>query len=134
MPSESSTPRSRRSESLRVRVHAEEREGLRRLAESLDLKPSELLRRLVREAVTQGPDYFDDGLAELRTAHRELAAIGRNINQLARAANREEPIVAAELLPALEDAKSQVAAVGRVYRDAVERSRRRTAGVVKAGS
>ena len=101
---------------------------------SLDLKPSELLRRLVREAVTQGPDYFDDGLEELRAAHRELAAIGRNINQLARAANREEPIVAAELLPALEDAKKQVASVGRVYRDAVERSRRRTAGVVKADS
>jgi len=119
------TSKKRRTEALRVRVRDDEREALNRLAKALDRKPSELLRRLVREAVNGGPDYFDDGLDELRTAHRELAAVGRNINQLAKAANREKPIVAAELRSELAEVKARVEDVASVYRGAVERARHR---------
>lgn len=114
------------SDSLRVRVHADERIALGRLAKSLDEKPSRLVRRLVREAITQGPDFFDDGLTELRAAHRELAAVGRNINQLAKAANKDERVVPAQLKRNLAAAKLQVERLAEIYREAVERSRRRT--------
>ncbi len=114
------------SDALRIRIHTDERIALGRLAKSLDEKPSRLVRRLVREAITQGPDFFDDGLAELRAAHRELAAVGRNINQLAKAANREERVVPAQLRRNLAAAKLQVERLAEIYREAVERSRRRT--------
>ena len=127
------TAKKRRSEALRVRVRDDEREALNRLAKSLDRKPSEILRRLVREAVTGGPDFFDDGLEELRTAHRQLAAVGRNINQLAKAANRDEPIVASELRDELADVKARVEDVAGVYRRAVERARKRTVKPLRKG-
>ena len=127
------TAKKRRSEALRVRVRDDEREALNRLAKSLDRKPSEILRRLVREAVTGGPDFFDDGLEELRTAHRQLAAVGRNINQLAKAANRDEPIVASELRDELADVKARVEDVAGVYRGAVERARKRTVKPLRKG-
>ena len=127
------TAKKRRSEALRVRVRDDEREALNRLAKSLDRKPSEILRRLVREAVTGGPDFFDDGLEELRTAHRQLAAVGRNINQLAKAANRDEPIVASELRDELAEVKARVEDVAGVYRGAVERARKRTVKPLRKG-
>ncbi len=127
------TAKKRRSEALRVRVRVDEREALNRLAKSLGRKPSEVLRRLVREAVTGGPDFFDDGLDELRAAHRELAAVGRNINQLAKAANRDEPVVASELRGELADVKARVDDVAGIYRGAVERARRRTVKALREG-
>ena len=114
------------SDSLRVRIHADERRALGRLAESLDEKPSRIVRRLIREAITEGPDFFDDGISELRSAHRELAAVGRNINQLARSANQGERVVPAQLKRNLAAAKLQVERVADFYREAVERARQRT--------
>ena len=89
-------------------------------------KPSRIVRRLIREAITQGPDFFDDGVGELRSAHRELAAVGRNINQLARSANQGEKVMPVQLKRNLAAAKLQVERVAAVYRDAVERARQRT--------
>lgn len=77
-----SNPAALRSRVAFVRLREDEWAGLKQLAVSLDQTPSRLLRRLIREALTGGPDYFDDGLLELRRMHRELAAIGRNLNQL----------------------------------------------------
>ncbi len=114
------------SDSLRVRIHSDERVALGKLAESLDEKPSRIVRRLIREAITEGPDFFDDGVDELRAAHRQLAAIGRNINQLARSANQGEKIMPVQLKRNLAAAKQQVERVADIYRDAVERARQRT--------
>ena len=128
-----STSKTSRSEALRVRVNEEERAGLMQLAASIEQKPSRVLRRLIREAVTGGPDFFDDGLNELRTAHRQLAAVGRNINQLAKAANRAERIVPHELRGELTIVKARVEDLARLYRQALERARARTVNVVRAG-
>ena len=111
---------------LHVRVRPGERKALDKLAKSMDEKPSRVVRRLLSEAITGGPDYFDDGLKELRTAHRELAAVGRNINQLAKAANRDERVVSKDLRRNLAAAKQQVDRLTGIYRDAVERVHRRT--------
>jgi len=115
-----------KSDSLRVWVRPNERKALQKLADSLGVKPSQVVRRVVREAITGGPEYFGDGLKELQTAHRELAAVGRNINQLARAANRDEKIVSKDLRRNLAAVKQQVDRLAEVYRDAVDRVHRRT--------
>lgn len=120
-----------KTESLRVRVNPEEHAALQALAQSLDQKPSQVVRRLVREAITGGPEYFADELSELRAAHREIAAVGRNINQLARAANRDEPVVSRDLRRNLAAAKQQVERVAVLYREAVERIQQRNADRVE---
>ena len=127
------TRKPRRSEALRVRVNQEERAGLMRLAASIEQKPSRVLRRLIREAVTGGPDFFDDGLNELRMAHQQLAAVGRNINQLAKAANRDERIVPHELRSELSDARARVEDLARLYRQAVVRAHVRSAKPMEEG-
>ena len=121
-----------KTSSLRVRVNAEEHAALQRLAESLDEKPSQVVRRLLREAITGGPEYFEDGLAEMRAAHRELAAVGRNINQLARAANRDERVVSKDLRRNLAAAKQQIDRVAVLYRIAVERVQQRNVDRVES--
>ena len=110
---------------LHVRVRPAERRELQKLAKVLNQKPSGVVRRLMREAITGGPEYFDDGLQEIRTAHRELAAVGRNINQLAKAANRDERVVSKDLRRNLAAAKQQVDRLTALFRDAVERIHRR---------
>ena len=114
-----------------MRVRSDEREAFMKLARSLQKRPSELLRRLMREAVTQRPDYFADGLHELREAHRQLAAVGRNVNQLAKAANRDEAIVPSKLRGELASVLTRVERLAEIYRDAVARTRQRTVKVLR---
>ena len=114
-----------------MRIRSDEREAFTKLARSLQKRPSELLRRLVREAVTGGPDYFADGLHELREAHRQLAAVGRNVNQLLKLANRDEPVVSASLRGELAVVLARVERLSDVYRDAVARTRQRTVKVLR---
>ena len=49
-----------------VRLWTEEKEGLAQLAETLGETPSRVIRRLIREAINGGPDYFEDGEGEIR--------------------------------------------------------------------
>ena len=76
------------SRSRNIRLHLAEDQGLKQLAENLGETPSRVIRRLIREAINGGPDYFDDGVLDLRRMYRELNSIGSNLNQLSRAANR----------------------------------------------
>lgn len=78
-----------KSSAMKVRLSDAESEALVKACAKLGVTRSRLLRRFVREFVRGRPDYFDDGLAELRACHRQLAAVGRNLNQIARALNEE---------------------------------------------
>ena len=73
-------PKRGRSEDIRVRAWPEEKAGLKQLAETLGETPSRVIRRLIREAINGGPDYFEDGREEIRRMRRQLTAIGRNLN------------------------------------------------------
>ena len=64
-----------RSRMAFVRLREVEWVGLKQLAADLDQASSRIIRRLIREALTGGPDYCDDGLLELGRMHRELAAL-----------------------------------------------------------
>lgn len=82
----------KKSETLHIRLLEEERRSLNELSEELGVKPSIFVRRLIREAVNQGPDFFDDGIKELRETNRQIAAIGRNLNRLVLMMNSGDPI------------------------------------------
>lgn len=113
--------RSGRSEATRVRLNAEEKSGLKELAEALGEKEGRILRRLLREALNGGPEYFLDGLEELRSAHREVASVGRNFNQLVRAVNADDRAVPCDLVEQVVAARDEVRRIERVFRAAVDR-------------
>ena len=66
------------SRSRNIRLHHEEDQALIELAADLGQPPSRIIRRLIREAINGGPDYFQDGLLELR---RMRARVGRDRRQ-----------------------------------------------------
>lgn len=117
-----------KSEAVRVRLDEEEKEAFTRLADKLGVKPSILHRRLIKEAVDEGPEVFEKELAALLDANVQLSAIGRNINQIARAINQGaivvEPIVSRDLEDVLSAVEAQKGAVRRMIKRA--RSKRRT--------
>ena len=114
-----SKPSEIRSRVAFVRLREEESEGLKKMAENLGETPSRVIRRLIREALTGGPDYFDDGLIDLRRMHRELASIGRNLNQMTKAVNRGQVVNGEEMRAVINAAVVQMEAVKGLYLRAV---------------
>lgn len=116
-----------KSEAVRVRLDKDEKDAFTRLADRLGVKPSILHRRLIKEAVDEGPEVFEKELAALLDANVQLSAIGRNINQIARAINQGavvvEPIVASDLDGVLAAIDAQKESVRRMIKRA--RSKRR---------
>lgn len=111
-------PQQRRSRMVHVRLREEEWAAFQRFATLIDQAPSRILRRLLREAITGGLDYFDDGLLELRRMRNELAAIGRNLNQLVRTANQGAAVDGDERRRVINAVAVQVEAVKELYRRA----------------
>ena len=109
-----------RSSMVHVRLHDPEAAALKALAENLGQSPSRIIRRLIREAITGGPDYFKDELVELSRMSRELAAIGRNLNQLSRAANRGEAVSGPAVRRVVNASMVQMEGVKRLYDQALE--------------
>jgi len=110
-----------------VRVDEDEKQAFTRLADRLGVKPSVLHRRLMKEAVDEGPEVFEKELAALLDANVQLSAIGRNINQIARAINQGaivvEPIDSRDLEGVISAVDAQKEAVRRMIKRA--RSKRR---------
>ena len=109
----------RRSRIRAARFRADEDAGLQALATAYGVPPSRIIRRLVREAINGGPDYFKDDVKEIRMMHVHLAAIGRNLNQLVRAANRGEPILNADVLRVVDVLRLDVTVIEDRYLKAV---------------
>ena len=120
-----SKPREVRSRVAGVRLREEEWAGLAQLAENLGETPSRIIRRLVREALNGGPDYFQEGLIDLRRMHRELASIGRNLNQMTKAVNRGQVLDGEEMRAVINAAVVQMEAVKALYFRAVKTTGKR---------
>ena len=129
------TPDARRlSGVVRVRLRPEEAAGLKQFAANLGQSPSRIIRRLIREAINGGPDYFKDELVDLRGATRELAAIGRNLNQLSHAANRGEAVSGPTVRRVVNAALVQTEAVKALYVQALETVAERAVGPFQEAS
>src|SRR3954470_1189742 len=73
---------------LRIRLNESENHAVIELAKSQGEKTrSRIIRKMIREAVGEGPDLLKDDLNGVREAVRQVAALGRNINQISRAVN-----------------------------------------------
>ena len=114
------------SQMYTLRLRPEESSGLKTLGAALQLPPSRIIRRLIREAITGGPDYFADGEKEMRMLHVHLAAVGRNLNQLVRAANRGEPLLNEDVQRVVDVLRLQVAGIEDRYFKAVRAAAKRT--------
>ena len=109
-----------RSGMVHVRLYVHEAAALKQLAAHLGQSPSRLIRRLIREAITGGPDYFKDELVDLRRVSRELAAIGRNLNQLSRAANQGATVSGDDVRRVINAGILQMEVVKGLYDQALE--------------
>jgi hypothetical protein len=115
-------PRARdpKTRSTRVRLTDAEFAAFEEAAQKIGTVRARVMRRAVREIITRGPDLFDDGLAEFNAMRRELAAIGRNLNQITRAINSGD-----------EPELRHIEAVTMAVSDQVERVEGQVARVVK---
>ena len=120
-----SKPREVRSRVAGVRFREEEWAGLVQLAENLGETPTRIIRHAVREALNGGPDYFQEGLIDLRRMHRELASIGRNLNQMTKAVNRGQVVNGEEMRGVINAAVVQMEAVKALYFRAVKTTGKR---------
>ena len=102
-------PKRARTGMAHVRLWTEEKEGL---------APARETPRSAK--LNGGPDYFEDGAGEIRRMRYELTRIGRNLNQFARAVNRGERVMSADLRRAFNACTVQVEAVRLAYSHAVK--------------
>ena len=124
----------KRSETLSVRLTPPEKAGLVRLAARHGVAPSRLARRMIREAGLQGViDPFPSEAAALQDATSQVAAAGRNLNQIAKAVNRGSAIIDPETRADLEATLTAVRKVRDEVRATLMRAKtrsRRLAGPV----
>ncbi len=76
-----------RTDRVTVRFTRNEGRDLQRLASVRGLKRSAYLGGLFRAHATRAPYFTDEEVGALRDANRQLAAVGRNVNQIAKALN-----------------------------------------------
>jgi predicted DNA-binding protein len=84
-----------------------------------------LLRKMIREAIEQGPDLAKDDLNHFREGVRQLAALGNNVNQIAHAihAGRARDVMFDPNL--LQAVSHQVTSLKKEIADLVMRSHKR---------
>ena len=119
MPGPQSKAPKVRSKMAFVRLREDEWAALTELAATLGQPPSRIMRRLIREAITGGPDYFKDEMVDLSRMILELAAIGSNLNQLARAANQGGAVSGDDVRRVINAGLVQMEAVKGLYKRAV---------------
>jgi hypothetical protein len=113
------------NKNIRIRLNEDENQALTALVIACGEKNmSNIIRKLIREGIGQGPDLLTKDLGTFREAIRQLGALGCNINQIARALNsgmHPDP----GLQSVLEDVKKQVLAVQKEVLLIAMRSRNR---------
>ena len=75
---------------MTFRASEELKAAVAEFAEARGVSSSEVIRRVLDEAVGEGPSFFPDETGALLGVRSELKAIGRNLNQVARKVNSGE--------------------------------------------
>jgi len=107
---------------LNVRLNEEENLRFQRLAEQLQTTRSRLMRKMIREAIGAGPDLLHQELKLIEELAYQLAAIGRNLNQLVRAIHSGKVAVTAADQVAIEAVRAQVEQVDKEVILVIDRS------------
>ena len=115
----------KKSEAMRVRLSEIERNAFNKLADRIDKKPSHIVRRMIREAVNGEPDFFADGIKELKETNRQIAAIGRNLNRLLKLVELDKPINGFDLKNEYDSLKLGYVELQKSYEALYARSKNR---------
>lgn len=86
-PQELPEATSLQDKTLYIRLTDAEKVAVSNRANERGFKPAAWVRSLIRSTLAQTPHFNDEELHELREANRQLAALGRNINQIAKTLN-----------------------------------------------
>ncbi len=108
-----------------IRLRIAEDDALKQMAAATGQTPSQVLRQLLRIAATGAPDFVGDDKIALRMLARQIAAIGRNLNQLVRSINRGEQVAPDDLRRVLNATRVQFTVVHQTYLNAVRATVRR---------
>lgn len=128
-PTEQSQPV---TSAARLRLTPDEMAELKRLAAVQGVTVARLLRRAVREMITGGPDLFDDGLKALSETARQLAAAGRNLNQIAATLNSGDHAYASDIRNAIAEMRTALDVAQDRYVSLIRGSRERWLTVTTA--
>jgi metal-responsive CopG/Arc/MetJ family transcriptional regulator len=77
-----------KQENFPIRINKFLKDEADKRAETYGIKRAQWIRNLIQANLTKKPVLLEKSINEIRTANRELAAIGRNINQLTKVLNR----------------------------------------------
>lgn len=83
-------------EILNLRLRLQEKQKFKLIADRLQTTPSRLIRKVVRDTIGFGPDLIPQELKVVGEAVNQLAALGRNLNQLLRCIHQGQVNVASD--------------------------------------
>ena len=113
--------------SLSFRFTPAEKDALFKLAEQRGVSASELVRRLVRESVFHGPTFFDDQISEAFKLRHEVAAVGRNLNQITKRVHSGQITADPVKFEMIQALLLNYSAVSKLMRNVLQASKKRRA-------
>lgn len=108
---------------LELRLSDSELQAVREIARTTGESPNRWVASLVRAYITRKPQLGMHELAVIAESNARLLAMGRNLNQIARALNSGERAIAPDLVPTelTADITAHVGAVSKAIRANLER-------------
>lgn len=108
---------------LNTRLTEAELHALDELLEALGTTRAEFMRKAMREATAAGPDPIKNDMKTFREAVYQLAAVGRNFNQMVRVMNSGDQPDPERLRAMLEEIRSVLRKLDQEWNAVVLRSR-----------
>ncbi len=117
-----------------VRMSAQEHALFGEFCESLNVTPSEALRRLARSAALLGPTFTGEARVEVIALTRQMRAVGNNLNQAVHHMNAGHVMQGEDMKGHLEAVSRAIGELDRLYRSLCVKSYRRAEAVVAGRS
>jgi hypothetical protein len=111
--------------SAHVRLDEAEDAGFQQLVERLETTRSRLLRKIIRESIGEGPDLLPQEMKPFEEAVFQLAALGRNLNQLLKLVHSGQVKADSQELMLMEGIRTQVELLKKETLTVIDRSRER---------
>jgi len=111
--------------SAHVRLDEAEDAGFQQLADRLQTSRSRLLRKIIREAIGEGPDLLANEMKVFQDAVYQLASLGRNFNQLLKLVHSGQVMVGSQEQTLMESIRDQVDCLKKETLMVIDRTRDR---------
>lgn len=115
----------RQSCMVNVRMSDAEALAFSQLAERLQTSRSRLLRKVIREFIGEGPDLLPHEMKHFDDAIYQLAALGRNLNQLLKLVHTGQVKVSSQEMTLMEGIRDQVELLKKETLSVIDRTRER---------